>query len=237
MGLRYHKLGIIGALDEEIDTLVKNLIPNPLTMIPAQSFEMNTCFHDGQIGNQEVVVVRCGVGKVNSAIVAQHLIDNYGCDAVMKVGVAGAVAADVKKNDIVISKELLEHDMDAFGQAGEIPNMESSTFVADKELIKAAEQACEIVMGEGNYHTGTHVSGDQFIRSAEKKEWLKRTFGALSAEMEGAAVAHTATVNKVPFVILSSISDLADDDAIDSFEETKDEAVDYTAAVILQMLR
>jgi adenosylhomocysteine nucleosidase len=237
MTLRYHKIGIIGALDEEVDELVKNLIPNPLTLVPAQTYDMGTCFYDGQIGKQEVVVVKCGVGKVNAAIATQRLIDNFGCDAVMKIGVAGAVAPEVKKNDIVISQDMLEHDMDAFDQPGVIPNMDSSVFVADNALIEAAKQACEKVIGPERYHVGRHVSGDQFICTNEKKEWLKRTFGALSAEMEGAALAHTAVVNKVPFVVLSSISDLADDDAVESFEETKDEAVDYTSAVVLQMLR
>ena len=69
MTLRYHKIGIIGALDEEVDELIKNLIPNTMSMIPSEKFELDTCFHSGQIGAQEVVVVKCGVGKVNAAIV------------------------------------------------------------------------------------------------------------------------------------------------------------------------
>lgn len=237
MSLRYHKIGIIGALDEEVDVLINNLVPNTLSLIPSEKFEMDTCFHSGQIGNQEVVVVKCGVGKVNAAIVTQRLIDFYGCDAVMKIGVAGGVDPSVKKNDVVIATQLVEHDMQAFGKPGEIPNMESSTFVCDPVLVEIAKIACQKVLGEGNYHVGSHVSGDQFICDKSKKEWLASTFNPLSAEMEGAAMAHACAVNHVSSLVLSSISDMADDDAVATFEDSKDEAVDYTTNVVLEMLR
>ena len=237
MKLRFHKIGIIGALDEEVDELTRNLVPNTLSMIPSEKFEMDTCFHSGQIGNQEVVVVKCAVGKVNAAIVTQRLIDNYGCDAVMKVGVAGGVAPEVKKNDVVIATELMEHDMDAFEGPGIIPNMETSKFVADSLLVECAKSACEKVCGAGNFHAGVHVSGDQFICTDEKKDWLKATFNPLCAEMEGGGLAHACHVNHVAFVVLSSISDMADDNAVQTFAENKDEAVDYTTNVVLEMLK
>ena len=84
---------------------------------------------------------------------------------------------------------------------------------------------------------GKIVSGDQFINSSEKKKWLESTFGALCAEMEGAAIAHTCALNNVPFLIMRSISDLADEDAADSFDEMKEEAIDYTSSVLLEMIK
>ena len=237
MTLRYHKIGIIGALDEEVDELIKNLIPNTMSMIPSEKFELDTCFHSGQIGAQEVVVVKCGVGKVNAAIVTQRLIDTYGCDAVMKVGVAGGIADEVKKNDVVIATEIMEHDMEAFEGPGIIPNMKTSKFVADRLLVEIAKAACEKVCGAGNFHAGMHASGDQFICTDEKKQWLKDTFNPLCAEMEGGGLAHACVVNHVPYLVLSSISDGADNNAVQAFEQNKDEAVDFTTNVVIEMLR
>ena len=237
MTLRYHKIGIVGALDEEVNDLIKSLVPNTSSMIPSDKYELDTCFHSGQIGTQEVVIAKCGVGKVNAAIIAQRMIDIYGCDALMKVGVAGAISDDVKKNDIVISTEIIERDMEAFDGPGVIPNMKTSTFIADRLMVEIAKAACDKLIGEGNYHAGMHVSGDQFICTQEKKDWLKRTFNPLCAEMEGGGLAHTACVNHLPYVVLSSMSDMADDDAVDTFAANKDEAVDFTTQVVIEMLR
>lgn len=225
------KLGIIGALDEEVQTVINSC------NIKCTENALGTCFYEGSLGDANVVVVRCGVGKVNSAIAAQRLIDVCGCDAIINIGVAGSINNTVRKNHVVLSTELLEHDMDALEGAGVIPRMDSSVFVSDDCLLEEARAACEKVVAPGCFHLGKIVSGDQFINSSEKKKWLESTFGALCAEMEGAAIAHTCTLNNVPFLIMRSISDLADEDAQDSFEEMKEEAIDYTSSVLLEMIK
>ena len=224
------KLGVIGALDEEVRAVIDSC------NIQSTKNALGTCFYEGSLGSTNVVVVRCGVGKVNSAITAQRLIDVFGCDAIINIGVAGSINNAVRKNHVVLSTELFEHDMDALEGAGVIPRMDSSVFVADDCLLEKARLACEKVLAPGCFHVGTIVSGDQFINSSEKKKWLESTFGAICAEMEGAAIAHTCTLNDVPFLIMRSISDLADEDAADSFEETKEEATDYTTSVLLEMI-
>lgn len=229
MNLPYKKIGIIGALDEEVNEIVLK------TKARLLKKALETCFYTSRFNDFELVIVRCGIGKVNASIVAQKLIDEFGVEAMINVGVAGSVDARVKRNAVVISEKLYEHDMDAMEGAGVIPRMKTSEFVSDKALSDSAKRACERICNRDNIFFGTIVSGDQFICSNKKKQMLSTTFGALCAEMEGAAIAHACFVNKIPFLVIRSISDLADEGALESFEENKEEVVDYTTDIILKM--
>ena len=200
-------LGIIGAMDIEVDSL-KNERENPAINIIA-----GMDFYEGVIGGKDVVVVKCGIGKVNAAMCTQILADRYNVDAVINTGVAGSLNNDIDICDIVISTVAQEHDMDvtALGyEKGIIPDMDVSIFEADRKLVELTKKSAKEAGLDVKVFEGKVVSGDQFISTHEKKKSLKNSFGGDCAEMEGAAIAHVASLNNIPFLVIRAISDKAD---------------------------
>jgi len=208
-------IGIIGAMDEEI-ALMKEA-----SQVVAAKNILGMDFYIAKYSEKNIVIVKSGIGKVNAAVCAQVLIDHFAVDCIINVGVAGAVNKKLKIGDIVISTDTVEHDMDASelgDPVGTIPRMDKSFFEADEELIKIAIKASES-FENCNVYTGRIASGDQFISSSQQKQRLHDLFGAYCAEMEGAAIGHTCYLNKLPFLIIRSISDNADGEAGISFTE------------------
>jgi len=210
------KIGIIGAMEEEI-TAIKNKmkIQNVRSI---SSLE----FYVGILHGKEIVLVRAGIGKVNAAICTQILIDCFSIEAIINVGVAGGLGSNLKIGDIVISDEAVQHDVDATGfgyELGIIPRMKNSFFKSDRNLINIAKKASETLSIDIGIYTGRILTGDQFISSIDKKKELEEKFNGLCAEMEGGAIAQTCYLNNIPFVIIRSISDNADDSAEVNFEE------------------
>ena len=200
-------LGIIGAMDIEVDSL-KNEMENPAINIIA-----GMDFYEGVIGGKDVVVVKCGIGKVNAAMCTQILADRYNVDAVINTGVAGSLNNDIDICDIVISTVAQEHDMDvtALGyEKGIIPDMDVSIFEADRKLVELTKKSAKEAGLDVKVFEGKVVSGDQFISTHEKQTSLKNSFGGDCAEMEGAAIAHVASLNNIPFLVIRAISDKAD---------------------------
>lgn len=210
-------LGIIGAMDEEI-----SLIKDSLEIVDEVNYA-STIFYICKYENFNVVLVKCGIGKVNAAICTQILIDKFNIDYIINTGVAGAVSRELDIGDVVISTDLVEHDFDTSSlgdELGQIPRMDVFSFKADEGLIHLAEAAGKKVMkGKNQIKAGRIVSGDQFISGEDTIKWLEKTFNPLAVEMEGAAIAHTCHVNKVPFVVIRSISDRADKGASVDFTE------------------
>lgn len=203
-------LGIIGAMDEEV-IKIKEL----LTDVEI-STKAGMDFYKGSMYGKEVVVVRSGIGKVNAAVCTQILADDYNVNAIINTGIAGSLNDKIDIGDIVLSKDSLQHDMDAkaFGyDLGVIPRMKESTFAADSALLDLAKQCCDEVLTQIHTYEGRVVSGDQFISDKEKKQWLIENFAADCTEMEGAAIAQAAYLNNIPFLIIRAISDKADDSA------------------------
>ena len=203
------KLGIIGAMDVEVALLKENM-----TNVTAAKHAGSDYF-EGQLSGVDAVVVQCGVGKVNAALCAQILCDIYGVTHLVNTGIAGSLCAELDIGDLVVSKDAIYHDFDIsyFGRAvGEVPGMGVVAFPADAVMMETAFAAAESVNAS---HTkiGRIASGDQFVCSKEKKDKIIADTQALCTEMEGAAIAHTAYRNSVPFVILRAISDKADDSA------------------------
>jgi adenosylhomocysteine nucleosidase len=129
--------------------------------------------------------------------------------------------------------------MDATGfgyEAGVIPRMEQSIFKADMTLLTKAEEVCEAVLPEMGVHTGRIVSGDQFISDSAKKEWLVSTFGGYCTEMEGAAIAQAAYLNRIPFLIIRAISDKADHSAEMAYAEFEELAIRNTVKLLLGLM-
>ena len=203
------KLGIIGAMQEEVETLLA-LMENKKNLTKAGSV-----FHEGVLEGLNVVIVQCGVGKVNAAMCAQILCDRFGVTHLVNTGIAGSLCAELDIADLVVSQDAIYHDFDLRfwnRPIGQVPGMDVTAFPADKAMMDWAFVAAEAV-NPGHTRIGRVASGDQFICSKAQKDKIIEDTAAICAEMEGAAIAHTAYRNGVPFVILRAISDKADDSA------------------------
>ena len=203
------KLGIIGAMSMEVETLVSSMEG------PVKTEIAGSIFHEGTLEGLPCVVVQCGVGKVNAALCAQILCTAFGVTHLVNTGVAGSLCRDLDIADLLVSRDAMYHDFDCvhFGYPyGQVPGLDTLCFPADDQLLAYAFQAAEAV-NPGHTRIGRVASGDQFIADKAKKDFIIEKTGAMCTEMEGAAIAQTAWRNKVPFVILRAISDKADDSA------------------------
>ena len=228
------KIGIIGAMDSEI-----NLLKNSMKNVNSKKIGKIT-FYEGELQGKDVVLFRTGVGKVNSAVGTDIAIREFGVDKIIFTGIAGAIDHKLNVLDLVVSDKLAQHDFDltAFGcPLGLIDEEESVYFTADKELVNIAKKSAIKVLGKDKVHVGTIISGDQFIADKQKVIALGNSFEAKAVEMEGAAVAQVAyAMYKVPFVVLRTISDKADGSAQISYEDLKTAASDHSAKIVLEML-
>ena len=203
------KLGIIGAMTVEVETLKERMQDKTVTMRAGMEF----C--QGTLLGLPAVVVQCGVGKVNAAMCAQILCACFGVTPLVNTGIAGSLCAELDIGDLVVSQDAMYHDFDCthFGyEMGRVPGMDGVAFPADETLVGFAFAAAEAV-NPGHTRIGRVASGDLFVAEKAAKETIIEKTHALCTEMEGAAIAHTACRNGVPFVILRAISDKADDSA------------------------
>lgn len=227
-------LGIIGAMDEEVARL-KEMISG-LHIVQKAGME----FYKGQIQDRDVVVVKCGVGKVNAAMCTQSMIDIFSVDAIINTGIAGSLDAGIDIGDIVLATDTVEHDMDvaALGyEPGVIPDTEASVFATDKGLLETAKEAVLAAKLDVKVFEGRVVSGDQFISSREKKEWLVSEFGGRCAEMEGASIGHVAFLNRVPYLVVRAISDKADDSAQMDYPAFAAKAIDNSVRLMTEIIK
>ena len=219
------KIGIIGAMDVEVERLKADMT------VTRQITKAQMHFCEGTLKNQPVVVVRSGIGKVNAAVCTQILVDEFGVDAVINTGIAGSLNI----GDIVISTDVLHHDMDAvnFGYApGQIPQMEVFSFVADEPMAELAEKVCHQVNPEIKVFRGRVVSGDQFISDRATKDRITEQFHGFCTEMEGAAIAQAAYLNQIPFIVIRAISDKADDSASEDYPTFEKKAVEHSVRLV-----
>ena len=226
-------LGIIGAMDEEVAKLKEHMTDVEVTTKASMDF------YHGKLNDREVVIVRSGIGKVNAAICTQILVDDYKVSAVINTGIAGSLRSEINIGDIVLSTDALEHDMEAtaFGYpVGQIPRMDTLAFEADKNLIALAEKCCAKVNPDIKTFVGRVVSGDQFIASKDKKNWLVENFAGYCTEMEGAAIAHCAYLNKIPFLVIRAISDKANDSAQMDYPTFEALAIERSVKLMLEMV-
>ena len=227
-------LGIIGAMDEEVARLKEQMEDAQVQTWAGMEF------YRGRINGKEAVVVRSGIGKVNAAVCAQILAGRYEVSAIVNTGIAGSLDGKIDIGDIVLSTDALQHDMDAtnFGYPlGQIPRMEVLSFQADRRLLELARVCCKEVNPDIHVYEGRVVSGDQFVSSQEKKEWLIRNFKGSCTEMEGAAIAQAAYLNGIPFLIIRAISDKADNSATMDYPAFEAQAIDHSVNLMLEMIR
>ena len=224
-----NKIGIIGAMELEVEALkVKMKLERIVEKASMKFFE-------GTLNGKEVVIVQCGIGKVNAGICVQILADVFGVDAVINTGVAGSLRAEINIGDIVVSSDACEHDMDVrpLGyEPGIIPQLAESFFKADRTLVEQSVAVCKEVNPDISVYEGRVLSGDQFISDGDKKDWLISTFNGSCAEMEGAAIAHAAYLNNLAYVVIRAISDKADGSAHMDYPEFERAAAKHSAKLV-----
>jgi len=230
-----NKIGIIGAMEIELETLKSHMkITNSL-----EKASMN--FLEGSLNGVSVVVVRSGIGKVNAGICVQILADIFHVTHIINTGIAGSLNAVIDIGDIVLSTDALYHDVDATGfgyPIGEIPQLGTLSFQADPRMIALAKASCEIVNPDIHVFQGRIVSGDQFVSSPEAKETILKNFpGSFCTEMEGAAIAHASWLNRIPFIIIRAISDKADDSAHMDYPAFEKAAAEHSARLVEHMIQ
>lgn len=227
------KYGIIAAMQEEMKE-IKSIMEN----IEEEEI-YNLTFIKGKINNQKVVLVECGVGKVNASRTTQILIDHYKIEAIINVGSAGSANDELEIGDIVIGKKLVQHDFDitAFGHPkGYISNV-GQYVESDSKLIEKMEQTISRVNNnECNIKIGTIASGDIFCTEPKMRNKIKEKFNADAIEMEGAAIAQVCKLDKIPFIIIRSISDKPNGKNEITFNEFLEKASKRCAQIIKKFI-
>ncbi|MEY3002632.1 MAG: hypothetical protein RLZZ428_1007 [Pseudomonadota bacterium] len=224
------KIAIMGAMPEEVEPIV-----SALKDVNQTSYGENT-YYEGNYHGKEVVVAYSKIGKVFAALTATTLIEKFGCSKLLFSGVAGAISHDLQIGDLIIAKELCQHDLDitAFGHPyGYVP--EGSVMIQTDERLR--DIAKNVAHSRGiSLKEGIIATGDQFVADASRKEWIGDIFNAGALEMEGASVAVVCNALQVPFFILRAISDSADMDAGFDFDTFLESSAKISADFILQMV-
>ncbi|HHU60675.1 MAG TPA: 5'-methylthioadenosine/adenosylhomocysteine nucleosidase [Natronincola sp.] len=231
-----NKVAIIGAMEEEVEALYQNLlnINEHETNLP------DLPVFTGILSEKEVIIARCGIGKVNAALATQYIINTFNPDFIINTGVAGGVSPKVRIADFVVGQSSLQHDFDAryFGYPmGTIPRLKTSVFLADSRMVELCIQAAGDELGQKRVHRGLIVSGDQFVASTEQKKSILEFFpDTMCVEMEGAAIAQVAHLNQIPHIIIRAISDQADNSAPKDFNQYLLEIIPELNRVIQRLL-
>ena len=225
------RIGIIFAMKEELDSLLKYL------KIEKEYNIFDLKFYEGMIHNNYCILTESGVGKVNSARCTQILIDNMDVDMIINIGVAGGISDKLKVCDIVIGEKLVQHDFDitAFNhEKGYIPNVgvyiDSDTYLVNiaKECIKNKKY---------NVVSGIIASGDIFCTESWMSQKINTKFNALCVEMEGASIAQVCYLSNVPFVVIRSISDVPNNNNVLTYEEFLNESSKNVSNFVYEIIK
>ncbi len=195
-------IGIIGAMRIEVEKLKAQMAETQTKVFSGIEFV------SGRLNGKDVVAAQCGVGKVFAAVCAQTMILKYNIDMIINTGVGGTLTDKLGKCDMAISTAVVQHDMDtsAIGDpVGMISGINVVEIYADEKLVALAEET----VSELNIKSlrGIIASGDQFVAGDERRSFISDFYHAIACEMEGAAIGQVAYINKIPFVVLRSISD------------------------------
>jgi len=230
-------IGIIGAMKEEINSFTAH------SKIDKKEKIAGLNFYHGSLSGKEVVIVQSGIGKVNAAVASQLLIDKFSVSKVIFTGLAGATGKDVSIGDYVLADGLVQHDFDLthFGrEKGFVPavgrildtDKELNSLIADVVISLGKERD-----GFGKLHRGVIASGDAFIASSDKIGEIVQEFGAMAVEMEGASVAQVCSMNSIPFAVLRTVSDNADENALVDFQSVLDKASKDEFLILKELLK
>lgn len=223
------KIAILGAMEEEIQPLLQRLDYKEISYA-------NNKFYMANYKNHELIIAYSKIGKVNSSLSATIMIEKFGAEILLFSGVAGSLNENLHIGDMLFATSVVQHDLDitAFGHPyGYVPGTEIFIKSDDRlnSLAKDVANKLDIkLMG------GVIASGDQFVCTKEKKEWIKNTFNADAAEMEGASVGLVCSSLNVPFFILRAISDEASGGAEFDFDKFLVQTAKTSADFVLKMV-
>lgn len=230
--MKYNRIGVICAMESEAKIILAALTEKTEEKVGS------ILFSRGKIGGKEVILAVCGIGKVFAAMCAEAMILRFSPDCIINSGVAGSLSAELEILDLAISENLVQHDMDTSplgDPVGLVSGINRIYFPADEHLKhKFSEKAKSL-----GYSAlcGTIASGDQFVAKKEQKEKILSDFGAIACEMEGAAIAQVAFVNKVPFVVLRAISDSYSGQNEMDYALFAEKAASRGAALLIEAIR
>jgi len=224
-------IGILCAMREELEPILNYM------NVKEKISHANNEYYIAEFQNRNIVLAYSKIGKVNASITATVMIEKFGVEKLLFSGVAGGVDEDLKIGDLIIATKTCQHDVDltVFGyEPGYIPESKVY-FECDGQLNAIARNVAaklEIKLKEG-----VIASGDQFIHSKEKKEWIKKTFNAIAIEMEGGAVGCVCDNENVPFFMLRAVSDTAEEGAGVDFDAFLEESSKVSAEFLIEMLK
>lgn len=225
-------IGIIGAMDEEVA-----LLKSKMTQLTKQEIS-NIDFYIGKLADTDIVLIKSGIGKVNAAKSTTILHEKFVPEFIINAGSAGGLKHQHSVGDIIISDEVIHHDVDAtvFNyKLGQVPQM-PEVFVADKTLIKLVETSIKNL--NLSFDKGAIGTGDSFIGSEKQADFIKTQFPkVLGVDMEAASIAQICYTYQTPFVIIRALSDIAGKDSSISFEEFLQKAADNSAQVIIETIK
>lgn len=225
-------IGIIAAMQKEADSIIAAMNSPRKEVVGGISFTL------GKIGECEIVLSVCGVGKVFAAMCAEAMIIKYSPLLIINTGVGGTLTNELSIGDIAIAAAVCQHDMDttAIGdELGLISGINQVYFEADKSAI----QEISAIASEMGIHTkcGIIASGDIFVAASETKQKIIDTFGAIACEMEGGAIGHVCFVNKIPFAVIRAISDDADGGACEDYPAFAAKSAAVSAELVCRFAR
>lgn len=226
--------GIIGAMEIEVAALKEKMTVESILERASMKF------YKGTLYGKKLVVVQCGVGKVHAAVCTQILADEFQVTAVINTGIAGSLSNDINIGDIVISTDAVHHDFTIEGlgyKKGVVPGFQDPAFKADENLIESACVACKKVNPDIQVFRGRIATGDQFVADRDTKSAIVGDFAASCTEMEGCAIAQTAVLNHIPFVIVRAISDKADNSSVMDYPTFEKQAAEHSVKLVEEMVR
>lgn len=235
------KLGIVCAMDVEMQGLLDAM--RGVSVEEIYGFK----FYEGVLEHTKVVLVRCGIGKVNAARGTQLMIDKYKPSYIINSGVAGALNVELRPMDIVVGNDFVQHDFDltplgyAKGNLATGDRSKPTVVKADEQMVALLTEVSRDISGRheeaGTVTVGRIVSGDQFINTPELKAALRDDFGGDAAEMEGAVLAYVAGCACVPCAVLRVISDMADGTGNESYRVFEQKASKLSAEIIIELVK
>jgi len=229
------RVGIISAMDNEIDLLLKNAQIERVDQIGGLDFNV------GKLCGKDVVIVKAGIGKVYASAGTAAMFSNYNISSVIFTGIAGGVGDETRVLDVVVATDLVAHDYGTVTDEGfywrdEYMEQTGGRIFCNENLVDIAIKASQEVVGKDSTFSGTIVTGDQFISSSNYVTYLQQKFNALACEMEGASVAAICNLYSIPFVVLRTMSDKADGLAHETYENMADIAADNSCDIVMRML-
>lgn len=223
-------IGIIGAMDIEVDLIEKNFKNSHIEKVGPYEFIL------GELNNKSCVLCKCSIGKVNAAACTQTMILKYKPSFIINTGIAGSIVDNINIFDFVIATSVVQHDVDTthFGDPlGFITDLGTVNIPCSNYLIDKVFE----VNTDFTLHKGIIASGDQFISDLQTIEKIKKNFNAYACEMEGASIGQVCYINKTDFLIVRAISDNANSTTVVDYNEFKRTAAHNCAKLVIDLIK